>query len=78
MTLCRRYAALGSEFRKRPFGFYGKGKYLFQKKKLKKNPGRSIFFFSGKNIQDRPNAIVRFVLSWSNMSKVLYGNKISF
>ena len=40
-----------------------------------KNPARSIIFFSEKNIQDRSNAIVRFVLSWSNMSKVLYGNK---
>ena len=33
------------------------------------------FFFSEKDNQDRLNAIVRFVLSWSIMSKVLYGNK---
>ena len=45
------------------------------KKMKKKNPGRSIFFFQKKDNQDRLNAIVRFVLSWSSMSKVLYGNK---
>ena len=33
------------------------------------------FFFSEKNIKDRLNAIVRFVLSLGNMSKVLYRNK---
>ena len=32
-------------------------------------------FFSEKNIKDRLNAIVRFVLSLGNMSKVLYRNK---
>ena len=30
------------------------------------------FFFSEKNTKDRLNAIVRFVLSLGNMSKVLY------
>ena len=29
------------------------------------------FFFSEKNIKDRLNAILRFVLSLGNMSKVL-------
>ena len=32
-------------------------------------------FFSEKNIKDRLNVIVRFVLSLGNMSKVLNGNK---
>ena len=32
-------------------------------------------FFSEKNTKDRLNAIVRFVLSLGNMSKVLYRNK---
>ena len=48
---------------------------FFEKKNEKKNSGRSFIFFSEKNIQDRLNAIVRFVLSLGNMSKVLYGNK---
>ena len=47
---------------------------FLKKQNEKKNPGRSIIF-SEKNIKDKLNAIVRFILSWSNMSKVLYGNK---
>ena len=43
----------------------------FPKKNEKKNSGRSVFFFSEKNIKDRLNAILRFVLSLGNMSKVL-------
>ena len=42
---------------------------------MKKKIQVDLSFFPEKNIQDRLNAIVRFVLSWSNMSKVLYGNK---
>ena len=44
-------------------------------KKKMKDSGRSIFFFSEKNIMDRLNAIVRFVLSLGNMSNVLHRNK---
>ena len=43
----------------------------FSEKNEKKNSGRSVFFFSEKNIKDRLDAIVRFVLSLGNMSKVL-------
>ena len=34
-----------------------------------------LYFFSEKNIMDRLNAIVRFVLSFGNMSNVLHRNK---
>ena len=47
----------------------------FSEKQNEKKIQVDLSFFSEKNIQDRLNAIVRFVLSWSNMSKVLYGNK---
>ena len=47
------------------------GSFSEKKKNEKKNSGRSVFFFSEKNIKDRLNAIVRFVLSLGNMSKVL-------
>ena len=53
----------------------GRGGSFSEKKNEKKNSGRSVFFFSEKNIKDRLNAIVRFVLSLGNMSKVLYRNK---
>ena len=68
MTLCRRCAALKSVVRKRPFWFLRGGQVAFskKKKKKKKDSGRSIFFFSEKNIMDRLNAIVRFVLSLGN------------
>ena len=46
------------------------GSFSEKKKNEKKNSGRSVFF-SEKNIKDRLNAIVRFVLSLGNMSKVL-------
>ena len=49
----------------------GRGGSFSEKKNEKKNSGRSVFFFSEKNIKDRLNAIVRFVLSLGNMSKVL-------
>ena len=42
--------------------------------KKRKVSGRSIFF-SEKNIMDRLNEIVRFVLSLGNMSNVLHRNK---
>ena len=38
-----------------------------------KDSGRSIFF--SEKIMDRLNAIVRFVLSFGNMSNILHGNK---
>ena len=72
MTLCRRFAALKSVVRKRPFWFLWGGQVAFSKKK--KDSGRSILF-SEKNIMDRLNAIVRFVLSLGNMSNVLHRNK---
>ena len=50
------------------------GSFSEKKKNEKKNSGRSIIF-SEKNIHDRLNAIVCFVLSLGNMSKVIYGNK---
>ena len=62
-----------SVVRKRPFWFLWGGQVAFSKKK-KKDSGRSIFF-SEKNIMDRLNAIVRFVLSLGNMSNVLHRNK---
>ena len=52
----------------------GRGGSFSEKKNETKNSGRSVFF-SEKNIKDRLNAIVRFVLSLGNMSKVLYRNK---
>ena len=52
----------------------GRAGSFSEKKNEKKDSGRSIFF-SEKNIKDRLNAIVRFVLSLGNMSKVLYRNK---
>ena len=73
MTLCRRCAALKSVVRKRPFWFLWGGQVAFLKKKMK-DSGRSIFF-SEKNIMDRLNAIVRFVLSLGNMSNILHRNK---
>ena len=52
----------------------GRAGSFFEKEK--KDSGRSIFFFfSEKNIMDRLNAIVRFVLSLGNMSNVLHRNK---
>ena len=74
MTLCRRCVALKSVVRKRPFWFLWGGQVAFSKKK-EKDSGRSIFFYSEKNIMDRLNAIVRFVLSLGNMSNVLHRNK---
>ena len=57
--------------------FMGRAGSFFEKKE--KDSGRSIFFFyyyySEKNIMDRLNAIVRFVLSLGNMSNVLHRNK---
>ena len=53
--------------------FMGRVGSFFEKKK--KDSGRSIFFFSEKNIMDGLNAIVRFVLSLGNMSNVLHRNK---
>ena len=43
----------------------------FSEKKMKRNIQVDLSFFSEKNIKDRLNAIVRFVLSLGNMSKVL-------
>ena len=46
----------------------------FSEKKMKRKIQVDLqvdFFFSEKNIKDRLNAIVRFVLSLGNMSKVL-------
>ena len=53
--------------------FMGRAGSFFEKKE--KDSGRSIFFFSEKNIMDRLNAIVCFVLSLGNMSNVLHRNK---
>ena len=61
MELCSRCAALESEVKKRPFGFYVEGRKLFRNKNEKKIQV-SGGFFQKKNIQDRLNAIVRFVL----------------
>ena len=36
IRLCRRFAALESEVRKRPFDFYGKGRFSKKKKNEKK------------------------------------------
>ena len=47
----------------------------FSEKKMKRKIQVDLSFFSEKNIKDRLNAIVRFVLSLGNMSKVLYRNK---
>ena len=73
MTLCRRCAALKSVVRKRPFWFLWGGQVAFSKKKRKIQVDLS--FFSEKNIMDRLNASVRFVLSLGNMSNVLHRNK---
>ena len=43
----------------------------FSEKKMKRKIQVDLSFFSEKNIKDRFNAIVRFVLSLGNMSKVL-------
>ena len=43
----------------------------FSEKKMKRKIQVDLSFFSEKNIKDRLNAIVRFVLSLGNMSKVL-------
>ena len=56
--------------------FLWRGQVAFPKKQNeKKNSGGSIIFLFRKNIQDRLNITVRFVLSLGNMSKVLNGNK---
>ena len=73
MTLCRRCIALKSVVRKRPFWFLWGGQVAFSKKKRKIQVDLS--FFSEKNIMDRLNVIVRFVLSLGNMSNVLHRNK---
>ena len=56
MTLCRRCAVLESEVRKRPFDFMGRAGSFSGKKNSRYQ------FLSEKNIQDRLNAIIRFVL----------------
>ena len=44
----------------------------FSEKKMKRKIQEDLsFFFSEKNIKDRLNAIVRFLLSLGNTSKVL-------
>ena len=43
----------------------------FSEKKMKRKIQIDLSFFSEKNIKDRLNAILRFVLSLGNMSKVL-------
>ena len=43
----------------------------FSEKKMKRKIQEDLSFFSEKNIKDRLNAIVRFVLSLGNTSKVL-------
>ena len=53
--------------------FMGRAGSFFEKKKKKIQVDLS--FFSEKNIMDRLNAIVRFVLSLGNMSNVLHRNK---
>ena len=65
---------LKSVVRKRPFWFLWGGQVAFSKKKKKKIQV-DLSFFSEKNIMDRLNAIVRFVLSLGNMSNVLHRNK---
>ena len=47
------------------------GSFFEKKRKIQVD----LFFFSEKNIMDRLNAIVRFVLSLGNMSNVLHRNK---
>ena len=49
----------------------GRGGSFSEKKMKRKIQVDLSFFFSEKNIKDRLNAIVRFVLSLGNMSKVL-------
>ena len=55
--------------------FMGRAGSFSEKKKKKKKIQVDLFFFSRKNIMDRLNAIVRFVLSLGNMSNVLHRNK---
>ena len=47
------------------------GSFSEKKMKRKIQVDLSFFFFSEKNIKDRLNATLRFVLSLGNMSKVL-------
>ena len=53
----------------------GRGGSFSEKKNERKIQVDLSFFFSEKNIKDRLNAFVRFVLSLGNISKVLYRNK---
>ena len=52
--------------------FMGRAGSFFEKKRKIQV---DLSFFSEKNIMDRLNAIVRFVLSLGNMSNVLHRNK---
>ena len=53
----------------------GRAGSLFEKTKMKRKIQVDLTFFSERDIRDRYNAIVRFVLSLGNISKVLYGIK---